>query len=121
MTKIKLLCAVADDRSSNLQGDIVGKPDDVAAAWIGEGIAIEAPEAEIAADRIAELAKALDVLTAERDDLARQVIDLQSKLAELQSQIEKRKADYDQLLTNMASYLESWNENMQPQPSAPNE
>ncbi len=70
MTKIKLLCAVADDRSSNMQGDIVDKPDDVAAAWIREGIAIEAPEAEVAADRIAELSKALDAITAERDGLA---------------------------------------------------
>jgi predicted transcriptional regulator len=81
MTKIKLLCAVADDRSSNMQGDIIDKPADVAAAWVKEGIAIEAPEAEVAADRIAEFSKALDDITAERDGLAKQVTDLQGKLA----------------------------------------
>jgi hypothetical protein len=81
MAKIKLLCAVADDRSSNMQGDIIDKPDEVAEAWIKEGIAIEAPETEVAADRIAELSRALDEITAERDGLARQVTDLQGKLA----------------------------------------
>jgi peptidoglycan hydrolase CwlO-like protein len=45
-------------------------------------------------------------------------IDLRAQLADLQSQVEKGKADYDQLLTNMASYLESWNATMQPAQAA---
>jgi hypothetical protein len=95
MAKINLRCTVADDRSSNMLGDIFEKPDDVAAAWITEGIAIEVPEAEVAADRVAELSKALDVVTAERDGLARQVTDLQGKLAAAIKQKQGAQADAD--------------------------
>lgn len=45
-------------------------------------------------------------------------IDLRAQLADLQTEVEKGKADYDQLLTNMASFLESWNATMQPAQSA---
>jgi chromosome segregation ATPase len=79
--KIKLLTSIAGAHQSDLPGDIIDKPDDVASAWIKEGLAIEAPEQEIAAARVAELSKALDGVTAEREGLVKQAADLAGKLA----------------------------------------
>ncbi|CAN2533098.1 hypothetical+protein [Methylocapsa aurea] len=79
--KIKLLTSIAGAHQSDLPGDIVDKPDDVAREWIKEGLAIEAPEQEIAAARVADLSKALDAVTAEREGLVKQAADLAGKLA----------------------------------------
>ncbi|MBY6242834.1 hypothetical protein [Methylosinus sp. Sm6] len=79
--RIKLLTGVAGENESHLPGDLVDRPDDVAREWIAAGLAIEAPEADIASARVAELSEALAGATAERDGLAKQVTELSGKLA----------------------------------------
>lgn len=79
--KIKMLTSVAGAHESHAPGDLVDKPDDVARVWINEALAIEAPEQEVAAERVAELSRALDGVSAEREGLAKQATDLAGKLA----------------------------------------
>lgn len=79
--QIKLLTGIAGESESYLPGDLIERPDDIALEWIAAGLAIEAPAADIAAARVAELSEALGGATAARDGLAKQVTDLSGKLA----------------------------------------
>jgi chromosome segregation ATPase len=79
--RIKLLTGVAGENESHLPGDLVDRPENVAREWIAAGLAIEAPEADLAAARVAELSEALAGASAERDGLAKQVTELSGKLA----------------------------------------
>jgi chromosome segregation ATPase len=97
--KIKMLTALAGAEFALAHGEIVDAAsvggEDVARAWVAAGMAVEAPETEVAAHAVAAAERAMADAIAARDGLRRETLDLKSRLAQKDGALKGAIADRD--------------------------
>ena len=80
--KMMAIQAIASEAFSYVANEIIELEDAVADAWKDAGLVVDASVESVGAQAKVDLQKALDGVSTERDTLAKQLLDVQSKLAQ---------------------------------------